>query len=79
MSGFDLYDPVYGALAAGGTPSATQSDSLSKVHTYSVVTQDTVHLTGRLMASAGVRWESWQQLSGAGRPFVIADHSHGQV
>ncbi|MFM0378632.1 TonB-dependent siderophore receptor [Paraburkholderia strydomiana] len=79
VSGFDLYEPVYGMLAAGGTPSAAQSDSLSKVHTYSVVTQDTVHLTDRLIAVGGVRWENWQQLSGVGRPFVIADHSHGQV
>ncbi|AXL50501.1 TonB-dependent receptor [Paraburkholderia caffeinilytica] len=79
VSGFDLYDPVYGKLAAGGTPSASQSDSLSKVHTYSLITQDTVHLTDRLIASAGVRWENWQQLSGVGRPFVVADHSHGQV
>ncbi len=47
VSGFDLFDPVYGQLSPGGTPSATQSDSLSKVHTYSVVTQDTVHLTDR--------------------------------
>lgn len=79
VSGFDLFDPVYGKLAAGGTPSATQSDSLSKVHTYSLITQDTVHLTDRLIAVAGVRWENWQQLSGVGRPFVVADHSHGQV
>jgi|SRR6266702_2904025 len=79
VSGFDLFDPVYGTLAAGGTPSATQSDSLSKVHTYSLITQDTVHLTDRLIAVAGVRWENWQQLSGVGRPFVVADNSHGQV
>jgi iron complex outermembrane receptor protein len=79
VSGFDLYDPVYGTLAAGGTPSAKQSDSLSKVHSYSLITQDTVHLTERLIAVGGVRWENWQQLSGIGRPFVVSDHSHGQV
>ena len=78
-SGFDLFDPVYGLLAPGGTPNAAQSDNLSKVHTYSMVAQDSVHLTDRLIASAGVRWENWQQLSGSGRPFVIADHSHGQT
>jgi iron complex outermembrane recepter protein len=79
VSGFDLYDPVYGTLSTGGTASASQSDSLSKVHTYSLITQDTIHLTDHLIAVGGVRWENWQQLSGVGRPFVIADHSHGQV
>ncbi|HDR9259569.1 TPA: TonB-dependent siderophore receptor [Burkholderia vietnamiensis] len=77
--GFDLYDPVYGLLAPGGTVSAKQSDSLSKVHAYSMIVQDTVKLTERLTASAGLRWEDWQQESGMGRPFVFADRSHGNV
>ncbi|WP_241024250.1 TonB-dependent siderophore receptor [Burkholderia sp. Ac-20365] len=79
VTGFDLFDPVYGTLASGGTASATQSDSLSKVHSYSLIAQDTVHLTDRLIASAGLRWEDWQQLSGVGRPFVVQDNSHGHV
>ncbi|GLU32084.1 TonB-dependent siderophore receptor [Trinickia caryophylli] len=79
VSGFDLYDPVYGTLAAGGKASASQSDSLTKVHTYSLITQDAVHLTDRLIASAGIRWETYQQYSGVGRPFVVADDSHGNV
>lgn len=78
VSGFNLYNPVYGNIASGGTASASQSDSLSKVHTYSLITQDTVHLTDRLIASAGVRFESWRQYSGVGRPFVVADDSRGQ-
>ncbi|WP_175779062.1 TonB-dependent siderophore receptor [Burkholderia anthina] len=77
--GFDLYDPVYGLLAPGGTVSAKQSDSLSKVHTYSMIVQDSVKLTDRLTAVAGLRWEDWQQESGMGRPFVFADRSHGNV
>ncbi|TDV14905.1 TonB-dependent siderophore receptor [Paraburkholderia caballeronis] len=77
--GFDLFDPVYGLLAPGGKPSATQSDNLSKVHTYSLIAQDTVHLTDRLIASAGVRWEDWHQMSGVGRPFTVNDDSHGNT
>ncbi|KVZ17557.1 TonB-dependent siderophore receptor [Burkholderia stagnalis] len=77
--GFNLFDPVYGLLAPGGTPSKTQSDSLSKVHAYSIVLQDSVNLTERLTAVAGLRWEDWQQESGMGRPFVYADRSHGNV
>ncbi|KWK07966.1 TonB-dependent siderophore receptor [Burkholderia stagnalis] len=77
--GFNLFDPVYGGLAPGGTPSKTQSDSLSKVHAYSIVLQDSVNLTERLTAVAGLRWEDWQQESGMGRPFVYADRSHGNV
>ncbi|RQQ43389.1 TonB-dependent siderophore receptor [Burkholderia stagnalis] len=77
--GFNLFDPVYGVLAPGGTPSKTQSDSLSKVHAYSIVLQDSVNLTERLTAVAGLRWEDWQQESGMGRPFVYADRSHGNV
>ncbi|KWK23533.1 TonB-dependent receptor [Burkholderia stagnalis] len=77
--GFNLFDPVYDLLAPGGTPSKTQSDSLSKVHAYSIVLQDSVNLTERLTAVAGLRWEDWQQESGMGRPFVYADRSHGNV
>ena len=77
--GFNLFDPVYGLLALGGTPNRAQSDSLSKVHAYSIVLQDSVNLTERLTAVAGLRWEDWQQESGMGRPFVYADRSHGNV
>lgn len=77
--GFDLYDPVYGLLAPGGTVSASQSDSLTEVKTYSLIAQDSAHLTDRLIASAGIRWEDWRQRSGAGRPFVGTDRSHGQA
>ncbi|KVC63849.1 TonB-dependent siderophore receptor [Burkholderia stagnalis] len=77
--GFNLFDPVYGLLAPGGAPSKTQSDSLSKVRAYSIVLQDSVNLTERLTAVAGLRWEDWQQESGMGRPFVYADRSHGNV
>ncbi|KVN03082.1 TonB-dependent siderophore receptor [Burkholderia stagnalis] len=77
--GFNLFDPVYGLLAPGGTPNRAQSDSLSKVHAYSIVLQDSVNLTERLTAVAGLRWEDWQQESGMGRPFVYADRSHGNV
>ena len=77
--GFDLYDPVYGLLAPGGTVSTKQSDSLSKVHTYSMIVQDSVKITDRLTAVGGLRWEDWQQESGMGRPFVFADRSHGNV
>ncbi|KWA46925.1 TonB-dependent receptor [Burkholderia territorii] len=77
--GFNLYDPVYGLLAPGGIASAKQSDSLSKVHTYSMIVQDSVKITDRLTAVGGLRWEDWQQESGMGRPFVFADRSHGNV
>ncbi|KWE89485.1 TonB-dependent siderophore receptor [Burkholderia territorii] len=77
--GFNLYDPVYGLLAPGGIASAKQSDSLSKVHTYSMIVQDSVKIADRLTAVGGLRWEDWQQESGMGRPFVFADRSHGNV
>ncbi|MGU7779365.1 TonB-dependent siderophore receptor [Burkholderia sp. PU8-34] len=79
IAGFNLFDPMYGLLAPGGTPDPKQSDSLSKVHAYSMVVQDSISLTDRLTAVGGLRWEDWQQESGKGRPFVFADRSHGQV
>ncbi|KVH74968.1 TonB-dependent receptor [Burkholderia cepacia] len=78
-TGFNLYDPVYGLLAAGGTPNAKQSDSRSVVHAYSTIVQDSVKITDRLTAVGGLRWENWQQESGMGRPFVFADRSRGSV
>ncbi len=77
--GFTIFDPVYGLLPPGVVPSATQSDNLWKTHTYSFMAQDNVHLTGRLTAVAGIRLENWQQFAGQGRPFVVADDSHGHV
>ncbi|WP_241172656.1 TonB-dependent siderophore receptor [Burkholderia gladioli] len=77
--GFTIFDPVYGLLPPGVVPSATQSDNLWKTHTYSFMAQDNVHLSERLTAVAGIRLENWQQFAGQGRPFVVADDSHGHV
>ncbi|WP_051516980.1 TonB-dependent siderophore receptor [Herbaspirillum sp. RV1423] len=79
VNGFNIYQPVYGLIAPGGTVNAAQSDSMSRVTSYSLISQDSVHLTDRLIAVGGLRWENYQQLSGVGRPFVVADNSHGQV
>lgn len=76
--GFNLFAPVYGLLSPGGVPSATQSDSLSRVTSYSGIFQDAVHIGERWIVSAGLRFQHYEQLSGVGRPFVVNDNSHGQ-
>ncbi|CAN5472611.1 TonB-dependent siderophore receptor [soil metagenome] len=68
---FNVYNPVYGQIAAGGeTVSAPDSDQTDKLGTRALFFQDTLHLTSQLALVGGVRYMQFEQLAGKARPFI---------
>jgi iron complex outermembrane receptor protein len=69
-STFSYLNPVYGLEPASSTVSASDSDQTDKLHNQALFLQDSIHLGGRWIAVAGLRWQHWAQVAGKGRPFV---------
>lgn len=68
-AGFNIYNPVYGTLPQSFAVSNSESDQREILDTTSVYIQDTVALTDRLTAVAGLRYQDYDQIAGKGRPF----------
>ncbi|MFT3812229.1 MAG: TonB-dependent siderophore receptor [Acidovorax sp.] len=69
-STFSYLNPVYGLEPASSTVSASDSDQTDKLHDQALFLQDSIHLSDRWIAVAGLRWQNWSQIAGKGRPFV---------
>ncbi|MDQ1077904.1 iron complex outermembrane receptor protein [Pseudoroseomonas cervicalis] len=68
--GFNIYNPVYGRLAAPGrvgTPS--DSDQMERLESVAFYAQDSIHLNEQWILVAGLRYEQFDQVAGRGRPF----------
>eukprot|EP01035_Chromulina_nebulosa_P033419 gene33419-44747_t len=74
---FNVYNPVYGRIAAGTTVSAADSEQTDKLGTRALFFQDTLHLTNQLAVVGGVRYMQFEQLAGKGRPFVTNTNLDG--
>lgn len=70
-SQFNMYAPVYGQLPATYTLSASDSDQTDKLIDRGAFIQDAIHFGNRWILLGGVRYESFQELTGKGRPFVV--------
>ncbi|PRF51435.1 TonB-dependent siderophore receptor [Burkholderia multivorans] len=66
---FSYVDPVYGLLPPSSTVSASDSDQTDALHDASAFLQDTIHLTDKWIVSGGVRYITYNQVAGRGRPF----------
>ncbi|WP_322025073.1 TonB-dependent receptor [Burkholderia sp. BCC1977] len=66
---FSYVDPVYGLLSPSSTVSASDSDQTDTLHDASAFFQDTVHLTDKWIVSGGLRYITYNQVAGRGRPF----------
>ncbi|WP_174904377.1 TonB-dependent siderophore receptor [Burkholderia pseudomultivorans] len=66
---FSYVDPVYGLLSPSSTVSASDSDQTDTLHDASAFVQDTIHLTDKWIVSGGVRYITYNQVAGRGRPF----------
>ncbi|MDN7867671.1 TonB-dependent receptor [Burkholderia multivorans] len=66
---FSYVDPVYGLLPPSSTVSASDSDQTDTLHDASAFVQDTIHLTDKWIVSGGVRYITYNQVAGRGRPF----------
>ncbi|WP_230943268.1 TonB-dependent siderophore receptor [Burkholderia cepacia] len=68
---FNLYNPVYGTLSPTYTWSATDSNQTDKLIERGAFIQDAVHFGDRWIVLGGIRYESFQELTGKGVPFVV--------
>ncbi|MCO8592673.1 TonB-dependent siderophore receptor [Burkholderia multivorans] len=66
---FSYVDPVYGLLPPSSTVSASDSDQTDTLHAASAFMQDAIHLTDKWIVSGGVRYITYNQIAGRGRPF----------
>lgn len=69
-SKFSYLNPVYGLEPASSTVSPSDSDQTDTLHDTSVFLQDSLHLTDKWILVGGVRFLSYSQVAGRGRPFV---------
>ncbi|MBJ9751130.1 TonB-dependent siderophore receptor [Burkholderia cepacia] len=67
---FSYVDPVYGLLPPSSTVSASDSDQTDTLHDASAFVQDTIHLTDKWIVSGGLRYITYNQVAGRGRPFT---------
>jgi iron complex outermembrane receptor protein len=71
VKGFNIYHPTYGDLSKCTTVSASDSDQTIKQESYSAYTQDALYLTDKWIAVTGIRYQSYTQYAGKGRPFNV--------
>lgn len=69
-STFSYLNPIYGLEKPSTTVSASDSDQTDSLHNTSVFLQDSLYLTDKWILVGGVRYMTWSQVAGRGRPFV---------
>lgn len=74
---FNIYNPVYGRLPASTNISAPDSDQTERIKTSSIFLQDSLHLTDQFIVVGGVRYQSYEQFAGKGRPFKTNTDAEG--
>lgn len=77
VGGFNIFNPVYGLLGEGAVVSNAFSDFVSKTRSSALYAQDSIHLSNQWIAVVGLRHQRFEQFSGQGRPFVVANDSSG--
>ena len=74
---FSYLDPVYGLEPPSSTVSASDSDQLDQLHNQSLFLHDSVHLGERWILTGGLRYQTWHQVAGRGRPFKTNTDADG--
>jgi iron complex outermembrane receptor protein len=70
-TGFNYNNPVYGQVPEPSRVSAPNSDQTDLLHERAAFIQDSIHLTDKWILQAGVRYESFTEYTGKGRPFIV--------
>lgn len=68
---FNYNNPVYGQVPTPSRVSAANSEQTDELHTRALFIQDSIHLSDNWILQAGLRHESFTELTGKGRPFVV--------
>ena len=67
VGGFNIYNPVYGNLAAPSTLSLKDSDRSDELHSRSIYAKDNWHLSDQWILVLGGRYQRFEQLVEQGR------------
>lgn len=67
VGGFNIYNPVYGNLAAPSVLNLSQSDRRDELHSRSFYVKDNWHLGEQWILVLGGRYQRFEQLAGQGR------------
>ncbi|WFS17548.1 TonB-dependent siderophore receptor [Pseudomonas sp. 905_Psudmo1] len=67
VGGFNIYNPVYGNLAAPSLLNLSQSDRRDELHSRSLYVKDNWHLNEQWILVLGGRYQRFEQLVGQGR------------
>ncbi|MEE3650836.1 MULTISPECIES: TonB-dependent siderophore receptor [unclassified Brenneria] len=77
---FNIYNPVYGQLAASTNAIASDSDQRENIDSTGFFMQDAIRLNDRWLLLAGLRYDSFDVMAGKGRPFVTrTDSSYSRL
>jgi iron complex outermembrane receptor protein len=76
-STFNYLNPVYGLERPSTTVSASDSDQTDALHNRALFLQDNIRLTDKWLLMGGVRYLSYSQVAGRGRPFVTNTDTSG--
>jgi iron complex outermembrane receptor protein len=79
VTGFSIYNPVYGTLPACTTVSAADSDQSEIINTGSLYMQDNWHLNDQWIVVGGLRYQHYDLTAGKGRPFKTNTASRGDA
>ena len=78
-STFSYLDPVYGREQPSSTVSASDSDQMDSLHNRSWFLLDTIHLNEQWIVTGGLRYQTWRQTAGRGRPFKANTQADGSA
>lgn len=77
---FNVYNPIYGNLAESSSVIASQSDQRENIDSTGFFMQDAIRLNERWQLLGGLRYDSFDVMSGKGRPFKTnTDSSYNRV
>lgn len=68
---FNYNDPVYGQVPVPSRVSAANSDQTDNLKTHALFLQDNLHLNDQWILQAGLRYDSFSEYTGKGRPFIV--------
>lgn len=73
---FNIYSPSYGTTGKCTNVAASDSNQTIKQESYSAYLQDSLYLTDKWIAIAAMRYTTFSEYAGKGRPFNVNTDSH---
>ncbi|MBN3215886.1 TonB-dependent siderophore receptor [Pectobacterium polaris] len=77
---FNIYNPIYGQLQVPTVANASDSDQRENIDSKAFFMQDAIRLNDRWQLLGGLRYDTFDVMSGKGRPFVTrTDSTYSRV